>query len=226
MNGEQLYAALTEELKDLAEPDFAAFSSKLLHNEKLNVLGVRVPILRGLSKKYAAYMPELLNLPDEYFEVTFIKLLAAARLPYERFITISDRCVSLIDNWQTCDSFAPRCIARNKDDYFALVNAYMGVNSEFYQRFALVTLLHFYVEEDYLQRIFALIGEANLDYYYVHMAVAWLLSECAVKYFDETVNFLLSHTLPPKTHNKAIQKCLESFRLTQSQKQYLKLLRI
>lgn len=226
MDTRQLYEAIIKELKSHAEPDFAAFSKKLLNNERLNVLGVRVPTLRKLSKKYAEFLPELLGLPDEYFEVTFIKLLSAARLPYERFIKLSDRCVSLIDNWQTCDSFIPGCIVLKKDEYFAFVKAYIGVNSEFYQRFALVTLLHFYVEERYLPQIFSLIEAANTDYYYVHMAVAWLLSECAVKYFEQTVEYLKTSPLPKKTINKAIQKCTESFRLSSAQKQYLKSIRV
>ena len=240
MSGTVLYEELLAELKTLAEPAYAQFHKRLLKDEKINVLGVRVPALRSIAKRYKNCVPALLDCPDDYYEVTFIKLQAVALLPYEELIDYIDRCVSLIDNWATCDCFAPKCIAKHRQDFMRFVYKYLGVDerypaTEFSQRFALTALLHFYVEEEWLGKIFDVVQEdADLDKYYVHMAAAWLIAEVLVKYYDEGVGFLKCNAecydregrgqefFDIKTHNKAIQKACESFRLTKEQKDFLK----
>ena len=223
MNGTQLYEELLEELKASAEPEYAAFHKRLLKNDNINVLGVRVPTLRKLAKRYKNAIDPLISLNDEYYEVTFIKLQAVALLPWEEFINYVDKCVPLIDNWATCDSFAPKCIAQHKEDFWKYINNYMLTGGEFAQRFALTTLLHFYVEEEWLDAIYASVLEyVDLDLYYVHMAAAWLLAEVLVKYYDQGVKYLQFNELEIKTHNKAIQKACESYRLTKEQKDFLR----
>ena len=96
------------------------------------------------------------------------------------------------------------------------------MNEEFTQRFALKTLLAYYVEDKYLDTIFSFVNNANCDYYYVHMAAAWLVAEVLVKYYDKGVKFLSEQTLDKKTHNKAIQKALESYRLSDDRKNFIK----
>ncbi|MCM1438934.1 MAG: DNA alkylation repair protein [Roseburia sp.] len=240
MSGTALYEELLAELKNYAEPEYAAFHKRLLKNDKINVLGVRVPTLKKIAKRYKNAINPLLCCNDDYYEVTFIKLQAVALLPYEEFIKYVDRCVSLIDNWATCDSFAPKCIAGHKEEFMPYIYGFLGTDgnvkaTEFTQRFALTTLLHFYVEEKYLETIFDTVQEdADLGLYYVHMAAAWLIAEVLVKYYDEGVAFLKCNAecydkegkgrefFDLKTHNKAIQKACESFRLTKEQKDFLK----
>ena len=245
-NGTPLYEELLEELKENAEPEYAAFHKRLLKNEKINVLGVRVPTLRKIAKRYKNSIDPLLCCPDEYYEVNFIKLQAVALLPYEQFINYVDKCVSLIDNWATCDCFAPKCIAKHKEEFLPYIFSYTDSDKEFTQRFALTTLLHFYVDntpflndlgyvQDSLQIIFDIVQEdVDLNLYYVHMAAAWLIAEVVVKYYDDGVAFLKGNAecydkegkgrefFDIKTHNKAIQKACESYRLTKEQKDFLK----
>ena len=220
-NGTRLYEELLAELKNLAEPEYAAFHKRLLKNDKINVLGVRVSTLRKLAKRYKNAIDPLLCCNDEYYEVTFIKLQAVALLPYEQFIEYLDKCVPLIDNWATCDSFAPKCISGHKDDFLPYIYGYLN-GGEFSQRFALTTLLHFYVEEKYLQIICDTVKKSDRELYYVHMAAAWLIAEVLVKYYDKGVEFLKLSQLDIKTHNKAIQKACESYRLTKEQKDFLR----
>lgn len=221
-NGTQLYEELLTELNSYAEPEYAAFHKRLLKNDKINVLGVRVPILRKLAKKYKNQINPLLCCNDDYYEVTFIKLQAVALLPYDEFIKYVDKCVSLIDNWATCDCFAPKCIATHREEFLPYILRYSDSETEFTQRFALTTLLHFYVEEQYLQIISGTVRKSNCNLYYVHMAAAWLIAEVLVKYYDWGVDFLKQNALDIKTHNKAIQKACESYRLTKEQKDFLR----
>lgn len=216
------YEEFLAELKASQDLSYRQFHKKLLKNDNIEVLGVRIPIMRKLAKKYKNSVDEIMSFPDEYYDVTFIKLSAVAILPYEKFITYIDRCVPLIDNWATCDCFAPKCIEKHKDEFLPYIFEYLKEDKEFYQRFALTTLLHYYVEEEYLQTLLDAIKKADTKYYYVHMAAAWLVAEMLVKCYDKTVEFLTTDFLDKKTHNKAIQKACESYRLSQEQKTYLK----
>ncbi len=221
------YQEFLEELKSFSDEQYKAFHKKLLKNDNINVLGVRVPILRKLAKKYKTVAPTLLTFPDDYYEVTFIKLQAVALLSFNFLKNYIDNCVSLIDNWATCDCFAPKCIKKNKDEFLPYIYSYLNQNKEFYQRFALTTLLHFYVEEKYYQNILNILQEdINTEFYYVHMAAAWLLAELIIKFYDDTVEFIKANIsgnfFDKKTHNKAIQKACESYRLSDEQKNYLK----
>ena len=216
------YRQLLQILEENADEKYREFHKKLLKNDKIKVLGVRVPDLRKIAKQFKGDIDNLLAFPDEYYEVTFIKLTAVSNLEYEHFIKHVDLCVSLIDNWATCDCFTPKCIERHRHEFLPFIEKYLNIDGEFYQRFALTTLLHFYVEEEFLEIIFDAVKRANTDKYYVHMAAAWLIAEVLVKYYDKGVKFLQKETINIKTHNKSIQKANESFRLSKEQKNFLK----
>lgn len=218
----QLYQELLVELKSCSDEAYKSFHKRLLKNEEINVLGVRVPDLRKIAKKWTWRVNEILTFPDDFYEVTFIKLCVVSALKYAEFIEYVDLCVPLINNWATCDCFVPKCISNHRDEFLPYIRRYFDEKKEYFQRFALTTLLHFYVDGKYLNTIFELSESAATEFYYVHMAVAWLIAEVLVKYFDEGVKFLKCANLDKRTHNKAIQKATESFRLTDTQKNFLK----
>lgn len=224
-----LYQELLNELKESADESYKSFHKRLLKNDNIVLIGVRVPVLRKIAKKYKNEVPTLLTFPDEYYEVTFIKLSAVALLPYESFISYVDECVKLIDNWATCDCFAPKCVQNHKQEFLPFISKYLSDKGEFAQRFALTTLLHFYVEDKYFQLILDTIqGGIDTQYYYVHMAAAWLLAELIIKFYDKACCFLKANVearfklLDRKTHNKAVQKACESYRLSDGQKNFIK----
>ena len=221
-----LYQGLLDELSANADGEYRNFHKRLLKNDGINVLGVRVPVLRKIAKKYVNAVAELMRVPDEYYEVTFVKLTAVSLLKWEEFIKYVDECVPLIDNWATCDCFTPKCAAKHKEEFLGYIRKYFEHGGEFYQRFALTSLLHYYVESGYLDTIFSFVESAECDKYYVHMAAAWLIAEVLVKFYGDGVAFLNKNTLDRKTHNKAIQKACESYRLSDEQKTYLKGLKI
>ncbi len=216
------YERFLAELKSLSDENYRAFHKRLLKNDNINVLGVRVPDLRKIAKKYKTSTYELLSFPDEYYEVTFVKLSAAAMLGYSEFVKVVDKLVPLIDNWASCDCFSAKCIASHREEFKPYIEKYLSVDKEFFQRYALTTLLQFYLDENYLEYVLCLIERADTRYYYVHMAAAWLVAEVLVKHYKEGVEFLKSTSLDDKTVNKAIQKARESFRLSDEQKKYLK----
>ena len=225
------YQQLLDKLKENADEEYRVFHKRLLKNDSINVIGVRMPTLRNIAKEYKNAVEEVLSFPDEYYEVTFVKLTAVSLLKYEDFIKYIDECVPLIDNWATCDCFKPKCIAKHRDEFLPYIKKYSKFDREYFQRFALTTLLHFYVEKEYFDEIKSIMSDINSEkYFYVHMACAWLLAEMLVKDYDDTVEYLKESlqngTLSSKTYNKAIQKACESFRLSDERKNYLKGIKI
>ncbi len=221
-----LYQEFFDELTALSDAEYRDFHKRLLKNDKIKVLGVRVPQLRKLAKKYKNSLQTLMGFPDEYYEVTFVKLAAASYLGYSELLKYIDKCVSLMDNWATCDCFAPVCVGSHKDEFLSYIEKFISEDKEFYQRFALTTLLHFYVEEKYTHVIISTLKRADTSYYYVHMAAAWLIAELLIKQYSVGEAFLKENVaagfMDAKTHNKAIQKACESFRLSGDRKNYLK----
>ena len=153
------YQELLDELKCYSDESYKVFHKKLLKNESVNVIGVRIPQLRKIAKSYKGRVDELMAYPDEFYEVTFVKLTAVSLLDYEEFLIYLDKCVVLIDNWATCDCFVPKCVAKHRKDFLPFIYKFAAEDKEFYQRFALTTLLHFYADKEYAQTIFLYCGK-------------------------------------------------------------------
>lgn len=219
------YVELLNELISCAEKDFAEFQKRLIPT-KQEILGGRTPILRAVAKKYRGELNELMGFPDTYYEVTFIKLAVLSLAGYDTFLKYVDICVGLIDNWATCDMFKPKCLHKHKDDFLPYLECLFLNGGEFYERFAFVTLLGYYVEEKYLPLIKEYVKKADTSRYYVYMAVAWLVAEVIIKYPDFGEGILRSRILDERTHNKAIQKARESYRVDKTKKEYLNSLKI
>ena len=214
------YDELLKELRSHAEDDFALFQRSLISTQA-KILGVRTPTLRSLAKKYFPFAEDFIAYPDEYYEVTFIKLAMISLMEYEEFKDYVGRAVCGIDNWATCDSFKPKCLRSHQDDFLPILDDIFNRGREFDERFTLVILLGFYVEEKYLSVINEYIKKADTKRYYVRMAVAWLVAELLVKFPDFGRKILLSGTLDVSTHNKAIQKARESDRIDEKEKEFL-----
>jgi 3-methyladenine DNA glycosylase AlkD len=147
-------------------------------------------------------------------------------LPYEEFLNYLDTCVSLIDNWALCDSFKAKCIFSHKQEFLPILENIFSHGGVYYERYALVSFLYAYMESEYLPIMKTYILRADTSKYYVHMAVAWLIAEILVNDYEYGVGLLQEKALLAKTHNKAIQKAIESYRLTNEQKGALRSLKI
>ncbi len=219
------YSNFLNLLKEYAEGDFAAFQRRLIFT-KYEILGVRTPKLRMFAKEYKDNLEALLSYPNEYYEVVFIKLTIIASLPYEEFVKHLELVLPLIDNWALCDCFKAKCIAKHKEEFLPVLEEIFLCGGEYYTRYVLVSLLGYYVEEKYISLIKEYVRRTDATSYYVYMAAAWLIAELLVKYFDEGVSLLQEGVVSKKTHNKAIQKAIESYRITLKKKEFLRSLKI
>ena len=219
------YESFIEELKLYAEEEFKIFQERLIFTS-FKILGVRTPVLRKLAKKYQLEIKSVIAFPNDYYEVVFIKLCMVSALPYKQFLGYLDECVGLMDNWALCDSFKPKCVRANRTEFLKELERIFHHGGEFYERFVFVMILNYYVEEEYYSLIKYYLKRADKQKYYVHMAVAWLVAEILIKLPALGEEILKDRLLDAKTHNKAIQKAKESFRVDKERKERLNELKI
>ncbi len=224
------YNEVLKEISALSEPDFADFQKRIIGDKALKIFGVRTPVLRKLAKRYADEPESFSSFPNEYYEVVFLKLTLAARMPYDRFLEVCDDCVCLLTDWALCDCFAPACIEKNREEFIPYIKKYAACTAGhdggmFVRRFAFTTLLHFYVDEDHLPLIFECVSGCRNDGYYVVMGAAWLLAEVLIKHYERGYEFLNSSMCDINIRNKAISKACDSFRVNDERKRELRRLR-
>ncbi len=219
------YQDLLQKMHALQDTTYRDFHKKLLKNDRLNLIGVRIPRLRALAKEFKADVDYLLTFPDEYYEITFLKCAATGMLPFGEFCKRVDAIVPLLDNWATCDCFRAPCIKKNREAFLPYLQNYLSDEREFVRRYGLVTLLSSYMTGEYLPLIFQSVTQCGDEPYYVMMAAAWLIAEVLTKFYEEGFSFMQQNAMPVKMHNRAIQKACESYRLSPEQKAQLKKLK-
>lgn len=221
---------IKENLINLVDNKYKEFHSSLCPGIN-NILGIRVPVLRDYAKKISRNnnLEELLKAIDnEYYEEIMLQGMLIGlenNISFEELEKHIKEFVPKIDNWAICDNFCAglKITKKYKKEMYKLINTYLKSNNEFEVRFSIVMILDYYVEEEYLKKDFEIFDKTKLDKYYVKMAVAWAISICLIKYYDETYEYLKNNrSLDMWTYNKAIQKAIESYRINNEQKEKLR----
>lgn len=218
------HAALLEYLKQLADPDFLRFHQRLVPGAE-NLLGVRIPVLRGLAKEIAkGELRSYFSLAEQtcYEEVMLYGMvLGLAKLDFDTLCGELDRFVPMIDNWAVCDTCCAGLKAAKKhpEEMLRYLQKYLASEREFELRFGVVMLMDYYLDDAHIDMVLERYGAIRHPGYYVKMAVAWGLSLCLVKYRDKTLRFLESGTLDGFTYQKTLQKAIESDRISPADKE-------
>lgn len=220
---------IKRELQNLADTKYKEFHKGLCPGTE-NIIGVRVPVLREyakkLSKKYE--IDDLLeNIDDEYYEEIMLQgMLIGLKKDKEISYILADieKFVPKIDNWAICDTFCAglKITKKNLNKMWEFLQKYVKSSKEFEIRFGVVMILDYYITESYLDRNFKIFDSIKSDKYYVQMAVAWAVSICLIKFYDKTIEYLNKCKLDKFTYNKALQKAIESYRITNEQKEELR----
>ena len=212
---------LKKELILLAEPKYKEFSSKLTPNID-NILGVKLPILRKIAKKISKenYHNFLSQNDDEFFELTMLEAMVVTYLPIEEQEKYIKNFIPKINNWAVCDSFCTGL----KNLTLDFIEPYFNSKKEYELRFAFVILINYFIDSNY-DFVIQKISEFNNDQYYAKMAVAWCLSICIIKNYNQTLKDIKTLKIHPWVLKKGITKAIESLRLAQTQKEELKSLR-
>ena len=223
------YQHYLEYLKSLANVQYKEFQSKLCQT-KYPMLGINLPTLRKIAKQISktAYEDFLNLVTDTYYEEVLIEGLVIANIQDEKIFTkYFNNYLKKIDNWAICDSFCNSLKIMNSkpNKYFKIALKLAKSSKEFISRTGLIIILNFFIKKEYLNDIFTLLNDIKSDKYYINMAEAWLICELYIYYEKETTNYLKNNQLNTFTHNKAISKIRESYRVTKEKKDYLNTLK-
>ena len=214
-------------LKNNSDIEYKRFHQSLVKDLD-KFYGCRIPFLKKVAKEISiGNYQEFLKLNKlEYYEEKMIYgfIISSVKMDFNERLVLVEQFIKYIDNWAICDSFCAnlKCFKNNRELGFKFINKLIKTNDVYSIRVGLVLLLDYYIEEDYLNKIFKICNNIKNKDYYVLMAISWLISICYIKYPKATLVYLKDNKLDNWTNNKAIQKIKESRRITKEEKEFLK----
>lgn len=223
--------SVIEQLFELQDLSYKDFHKKLIPNiDEDNIIGVRTPVLRKFAKEFAKseLKDEFLNsLPHKYYDENNLHAFVIEAIKdYDECINKIDKFLPYIDNWATCDSLSPKIFKKHKKEVYDKIKIWLKSDKTYTVRFAIVTLLANYLDDDFEEEMLTLVTDIKSEEYYINMAIAWYVSMALVKQYDSTIKLIQSKKLDKFTHNKSIQKAIESYRVDDDKKKYLRTLKI
>lgn len=211
-------------LESKENPKYRDFHSKLTPTQ-YKILGISVPENRKLSKEISkGNALSFLKFPKgTYYEEVLIEGFVIASLPEESFFPHLETFLPKIDNWAICDGFCNsiKILTKNHQKYFEYFLNLLMRKEPFTIRVGLITLLSFYVEEEYLEEILKSLDQIKSEHYYVNMGMAWLLAEMYIKYPKILENYFKCAHINDFTMNKTISKIRDSYRVSKEKKDEL-----
>ena len=219
-------------LHALQDPAYRAFITPLIPTvEPERVLGVRTPTLRALAKRLwreeqngcARFMAEL---PHFYFEENMLHaFFIEQEKDFHTALAYTQAFLPHIDNWATCDSFSPKVFKKNPEALYPIALAWIQSPHEYTARYGIGILMKHFLDKHFRHEVLEHVAAIQREEYYVRMMVAWFFAEALAKQLDDTLPYLQSHQLETWTHNKAIQKAIESRLISPATKAELRALR-
>ncbi len=221
---------ITKKLFEMQDKTYKSFSAKLIPNvDEDTVIGVRAPSIKALAKQLDKDDKEkfLSSLPHKYLEENHLHAyLISLDNEYASTVKELDRFLPFIDNWATCDGIRPKCFNKHKTLLLEDIKRWINSGRDWTVRFAIEMLMTYYLDGDFKYEYAEIVANVKSNEYYVNMMIAWYFATALAKQYDSVIGFLENKTLSPWTHNKTIQKSIESFRISNERKQYLRSLKI
>ena len=216
------------ELQDMAYRDF--HSGLIPELPKEHFIGIRVPVLKKFAKEYkkeAEAEVFLKQLPHTYYEEYMLHgLLIAEIKDYAACIQAVEAFLPYIDNWAVCDGLSPKVFKDHKQELLEKIKQWIPSKHTYICRFGMEMLMRWFLDEDFRPEYLKMPASVRSEEYYVNMARAWYFATALAKKYDQVLPFLEEQKMDVWTHNKTIQKAIESYRITPEQKEYLRALKI
>ncbi len=226
---------IQKELFALRDEKYASFQKNLIPTESQEakpaeqIIGVRTPALRDLAKRLGKQEDIGLfldTLPHRYFDENQLHaFIISGMKDYDACMARLQAFLPYVDNWATCDQMSPKIFRKHKQELLGEIRKWIVSEHTFTVRFAIGMLMEHFLGEDFdLQYPEMVVGVVS-DQYYVNMMIAWYFATALAKQYDDILLFIEQRRLSPWTHNKTIQKAIESYRITDEQKAYLRTLK-
>lgn len=219
---------IRNELLKLSDSNYKDFNQKLCPDTKRKMIGIRVPQIRNLAKevlKIYSLQEALDKIKNEYFEEILLQgfVIGYSKIEFKEKIKYIKDFVPKIDSWAISDTFVPTLKIKKKDleEAWKFILPYTKSNEQFEVRFAIIMMLDYFITEEYVDRVLEEFDNIKHDGYYVKMGIAWTVAEIAITFNDKVMKYLKNSNLDKFTYNKAIQKMIESRRISENQKEFL-----
>ena len=218
-------------LISMQDEKYRVFQVKLFPTvDPETVIGVRTPDLRSYAKKLLkeeGISAFLSDLPHRYFDENQLHAFILSELKdYGKCMEEVNRFLPYVDNWATCDQMSPKVFKKNRPQLLEQIRIWLKSDRTYTIRFAIGMLMEHYLDDAFDISYPEVVAVIRSDEYYVNMIIAWYFAMALAKQYDEILPFIENRRLDVWTHNKAIQKAIESYRITPEQKEYLKRLKI
>ena len=222
---------IAEKLFEMQDIQYRDFTSKLIPNISFDsMIGVRLPAVKRLAKelyKGGEYVDFVNQLPHTYFEEYHLHSYIISEIKdIDAFAIEVERLLPYIDNWSVCDSLRPKSFIKSREKALDLIRKWLKSEHIYTKRFAIEMLMVHYLDEDFNPKYLDLVCGVIGDDYYLKMMIAWYFATALAKQYEATVPYIENRLIKDKwTHNKAIQKAMESYRVSNDKKGHLKSLK-
>ena len=222
---------ITAELFRLRDETYAAMQAKIIPTvEADRIIGVRTPLLRAFAKEL--YRDEdvgafLESLPHPYFDEDQLHaFVISEEKDFGKCIAEAEDFLPYVDNWATCDQLSPKAFRKEPEKLLPYIEKWLGSDRVYTVRFAVGMLMEHFLDDRFRPAYADMAASVRSDEYYVNMRGAWYFATALAKQYDLVLPYFEEKRLDSWTHNKAIQKCAESSRITAERKEYLKTLKV
>ena len=226
---------ITEEIRQslfaLQDIKYRDFQAKLIPGtDAETMIGVRTPELRKLAKqmlKREEIGEFLQDLPHRYFDENQLHAFIVSGIrEYGKCMEELTRFLPFVNNWATCDQMSPVVFKKHKQELLSEIGEWLGSAHTYTVRFGIGMLMQHFLDEDFDPAYPELVAGVRSEEYYVNMMIAWYFATAIAKQYDAVLSFLEGRRLDPWVHNKTIQKAVESYRVSDEHKKYLRSLKV
>ena len=230
---QSVQTAIQRRLLSMQDVQYKDFNSKLIPSvDPKLMIGIRTPLLRKFAKELFKTEPEqaaafMHDLPHRYFEENNLHAFLIENIKdFNEAMDETERFLPFIDNWATCDSFSPSIFKKYPDTVYQKILTWIQSSHTYTVRYAIGLLLSNYLDERFKPEMLELVSAVKSEEYYINMMTAWYFSFALIKQYDAAIPYIKKQTLAPFTHNKTIQKAVESYRIPAEIKDYLRTLKV
>lgn len=221
---------VSERLAEFGSEKYRDFQSKLVPGiPKETILGVKTPEMRKIAKEIrGTKMAEefLAELPHQYYEENLVHFFLIAMIrDFDECVKAVEIFLPYVDCWPVCDQSSPKVFSKNHEKLLPLIRKWIESEHVYTVRFGIRMLMNEFLGADFRPEYLEWVAEITGENYYIRMMIAWFFATALAKKYDESVIYFEERRLDPWTHRKAIQKAIESFRVSDEHKEYLRTLR-
>lgn len=226
---------ILKELNSLKDEKYADFQKNLIPGlSREYFIGVRTPELKKMAKRLYKDSTKkdmvddfLKELPHTYFDENQLHgFIISECKDFDRCIEYIEEFLPHINNWATCDQTAPKIFKKYTKELLPYIKKWIKSKETYTIRFAIGMLMQHYLDEHFDEKYIKLVSSVKSDEYYINMEIAWYMATALAKQWDATIPYIENKKMPVWVHNKTIQKAVESYRITDDQKDYLRTLKI